>query len=298
MTEPEIHLHLGAHKTASSHLQKSLRQNPDVLAGLGVRFLPPQHYRRTLAPLQLALRDGEDRQQLVARAGMMLRGAADGAPRLIVSDENILGNLPRVARDGRLYPWAQGRLHRSITVMGAPPACVYLAVRNIADYLVSAHSESLIHKPFRSFDAFLATMAPASLSWAQLVADLRPALGRSELILWRQEDYPRVQERIVSRMIGAPCPDAFKFLALRPRPGLSARALRALEKWSAEGRDIRQDGLIAHARELFPKSDAFPAPEPFSAKERAILDRNYRHDWQALKAMPHVTVIESETEPQ
>ncbi len=262
---------------------------------MGVAFLPPNHYRQLLAPLQAALRDGAPRADVRAGARPLLRGAAAGAKLLILSDENILGILPRVARRGRLYPWAPGRVGRSLTVLGPRRIAVFLCIRNVADFLPSAYGESLRHNRFQTFEEFCAAARPEDLSWARLVEDIRPRLRGAPLTVWRYEDYCALRLRIVEALIGAEPPEDFEFLERRPRPGLSARAVEELLRLHAAGRDVKEEALVAAMADTYPKGASFPAFDPLSEATKNRCAELYRSDWDAISRMEGVSVLETGT---
>ncbi|MEM9523044.1 MAG: hypothetical protein AAF982_03470 [Pseudomonadota bacterium] len=295
MPTPTIVLHLGAHKTATSHLQKSLQRNGTALERMGVSFLPPAHYRQTFASLQIELRDGADIENLRRTAKHLVRGAANGKRRLILSDENIMGNMPRLMKENDIYPWARGRVGRTVRILSYYRPEICLAVRNLAGFIPSAYGEALRHAPYRSFERFVSNADLHALSWARLIGKLASAARETKFFVWRYEDYDAHKTDILQALLNAACPDDFDFVGKRTRPGLSARALEALADWSAKGHDIRGERLIGKAEELYPTGEEWPPFDPFTPNQRAIFDANYQRDWDEIKAMPDVAAFHAQT---
>ncbi|APX90662.1 hypothetical protein BV394_13820 [Brevirhabdus pacifica] len=291
MDRPALQLHIGVHKTATTHLQKSLRNNQSLLKTVGTRFLPPGQYRKTLAPLHAALRDGGPEAELRDQAATLVHGAAQGCPRLVLSDENIVGNLPRVARGAHLYPWSPGRVARTCALFEGHELTLFLAIRNVARFLPSAYSESLLHGPYQGFARFVSNTDPADLRWSTMIERLLEELGGLPLVVWRYEDYAAHRDDIARAVIGAPLPEGFEFLDRRTRPGLTADAHVLLDRWAEDGRDLRDERLIAHAAQMCP-----PGPDhaPFRPLPEEVVEecgRNYAADWDRIAALPGVTCL-------
>ncbi|MGV6811427.1 MAG: hypothetical protein ACWA47_04210 [Brevirhabdus sp.] len=291
MTRPTISLHVGAHKTATSHLQRSLQRNRPALRSVGARFFPTNKYRREIAPFHAALRNGTPLAELRAELDPMLANAAQGMDRLILSDENILGQLPRVARDARLYPWGREGAQRAVRLLGDREVELFLSIRNPVGFLQSAYSESLLHGPFQPFERFLSPFNPGSLRWSRLIEELMRATGVLRITVWRFEDYPRLRQKVVETLTGAPLPKGFEFLDKRPRPGLSARALEQLSRWHDDGRNIRDEALIGHAAGLFPKGSDWPAPQNFDPETNDRITAQYEADCQIIAGMTGVRLL-------
>jgi len=291
MTRPAISLHVGAHKTATSHLQRSLQKNRPALRAIGTRFLPTNRYRDDLAHLQGALRDGRALDSILDEVEPVILKSAQGMGRLILSDENTLGQLPRVAKEDRIYPWGRDRVARTLKVLGEFDVSLFVSIRNPATFLQSAYSESLLHGPFQGFQRFASPFSATALRWSRLLEELREVANGRAITVWRQEDYPGIKNKVVGALSGGEPPADFTFLDKRPRPGLSARALEQLGQWSEAGRDIRDEALIAHAAKLFPKGKDWPAPDYFDTATAAHLTRNYDEDCAKIAGMEHVRLL-------
>lgn len=289
--QPALHLHIGVHKTATTHLQKSLRNNQSLLKTVGTRFLPPGQYRKALAPLHAELRDGGPADQIRDSAAALVHGAARGCPRLILSDENIVGNLPRVARDDQLYPWSPGRVRRTCALFQGHDLTLFMAIRNVGSFLPSAYGESLLHGRYQTFERFISNTDPLRLRWSDMVAALLDGLDGLPLVVWRYEDYRPHRDRIAQAVIGAPLPEGFDFLDKRTRPGLTADAHRLLANWADDGRDLRDERLFAHAAKMCPPGPDHPPFRPLPEQTLRQCDANYAEDWQKIAAMPGVTAL-------
>lgn len=286
----EVIVLVGAHKTASTHFQRSLHRAEARLRRRGVGLLMPRFVRREILPLTYPLRDGAAAAPLRARVAEAIAAEVGAPDILVVMDENIIGGsqAPMLMDGDRLYPWAAGRLARVLALLPEGRRHVGMALRGRAEFLVSMHGESLHHTAYCDFRAYLGTTRPEALSWADLAARLRDAVAPVPITLWRYEDYPAVFDRIAAAMLGPAAADVTPRRA-PARVGPSAAAIAALGARAAAGR--ADPGVFARLKRAYPKSAEHPGPAPWSAAERAALQARYGDDLSLLGQTPGVTLL-------
>lgn len=240
----DIVLHLGAHRTGTTTLQEYLRRHRPGLAARGVLPLLPAALR------------GPDLRGLVQRNGAGPARAAlsaiisaareGGAAVLLVSEENLCGNLRGLLRDGQLYPGLAARLSRLAPALGAGPRRIGLALRPQAAWwgsvLAFAVSRGL-HLPDGGEGARLAA---ARRGWADVVADVAAAFPGAEIVVWSfgtHLAHPRLLAEGLAGVAGLPpcgpsarnnaAPDAAALRRMLTAAGLgeAARHLPAVGRW-------------------------------------------------------------------
>ena len=282
-------LHLGAHKTASTHFYRLVRLN---------RF----HNQ----DLSFALPRKRDVRDVVTRrirpGGFRMAGPppgqgacalADGHRVVMISDENIIGTCLSVIDDGMLYPLAQKRVRRALHLIGAKEAELLMAVRQPADFAVSIWCEALRSWGYLDFRAFVGPDPFNALRWTRLCRRLLRARPGISMTVWSYEDYGDVRSNVLSHL--------FPPLETGPRqlfddnaivrPGLSARAGEEIRQFSMTHDETPEPGRIDDIMEAFPKSDLWPAPDPWTAEERKLLTRQYRRDLKLLKDVEGVRFV-------
>lgn len=195
-------IHLGAHKTASTHLQQSVRQVRDRLLAAGVFHADPVLLRGSL-PLAAALAKGPGSVP-ARRFSAELRRMRAGLPDLLLSEENILGGTHRErlhSARGVIYPEAQARVRQVIAMAGGGPATLLLAVRDPAAFHVSAFALQLSLGNEIELGAYLGGRDPARAGWAGLVARLAALEEAARIVVWRYEDYRQLRPRILALML-------------------------------------------------------------------------------------------------
>lgn len=285
-------LHLGAHKTATTHLQESLRMALSSLHNAGVHYMGPKDLREGRVPLIQGL-SGPARSPALYRCRRHFHLAAGFYPETILSDENILGGTRRhrlFSSDGRIYPEAEGRLGVLSWVLDHQPIIAALSVRDPAQYNISAFALQLWQGTELELPAFLAGRDPAAISWTDLARRILSVRGISRLIVWRYEDYhalrPSILHELLPPQVVRQVPD--------PRPAnvsISQPAYDWLIRQAMKDDETDLRILARRARNRFPRSDANAPLELLDRDTLARSAENYRRDIEQLRRVPDVDFL-------
>lgn len=286
-----LFVHLGAHKTASTHLARCLEAREIELLAEGVVFLAPEQLRSEPLNLRVLLNEPESRPRRRAAARDMLRDMIAEQRDVILSEELILGGLAGrgfMAGDGRIYPNAGQRLAQVLDMVGTRDATLLLAIRSPADFLTSAFGELLRHGGPARIDEFLGGFDPAAMRWSELVDRLLRESGAERLICWRYEDWALVRSEVMALMLG---PDLAATIPDLPpvRVGMSDAAYRALLDGAAENRAERD--VVSALRKEHPKRGAEDRLRVLPDALHEACDRLYAEDCARIAAMPKVRFL-------
>jgi len=286
--ETEVILHLGAHKTASTHLQQALNRAAGRLAARGVAVWLPEGLRRDGLRLQdwLGLA-GEDR----GHEAQLRAAFAAPAARLVISEENALGQCPgaELVADPMLYPRAGERLARLLALVPPGPLTLALALREGAGLVASCYSQALMAGRPVPFQRMFGGLDPARLDWADLVGRLRAAAPGARLLVWDHADWPAVAPQVARALLG---PEAAHLVpsATPAHPGLSAAAVaRLLAEAPADPQAARD--LARRLRAELDKTRGHAPFDPWAAPARARAARAHAQALARLAAMPGVTLL-------
>ena len=275
MTEPrQIRLHLGAHKTASTHLQRSLQRHRPTLVELGIDYIPPRELREAIRrqPHWLALPGGRVRALRAAIASL-----GGSLPVLAISEENLLGNVAD-ALSPRPYPTLETRCAVMARALAPARPELCLAIRSFERFWPSCHVETL-----RTGGTPPPLVTPADApSWLDICRRVRRAFAGAPLTVWRQEDYDA--QTAATAFLGrdpGPLPGVARF-SRRESP--SAEGVR---RALAVAGDADAVGAIFAAR---PAAWAEPF-RPFDAATEARLRDAYARDLVALAVEPGVRLL-------
>lgn len=268
MTGPAtIAFHIGAHKTATTHLQQTLRANAALLAAHRVRALTPRELRGPGRSLPARLRLGAT----PPGADGALDRLAAGHPRLVLSEENFAGPV-RAEAGGPLYPDAPARLAAFTRAVAPVPVEVFLGVRDPASFTASLYGQALLGGAAPSLAEYLGRHPLESVDWAELVGRLAAVDGVARVQVWRHEDYSHLCGAIVAELAAAPVGGRVRVPRRRAHVGLSARAVEAVLACADPA--IRAQ-TAAEARRRWPAGARHPKFAPFSEAERARSARAY-----------------------
>ena len=280
-------IHIGAHKTATTHLQETLTAVRGELAERGIDFIPNQLVRRQKLAQTLWRRRPIARLPIVGAVHMrdaieaVVEPLRIGPEVVVLSEENIIG-VPEQILAMPFYPQAAQSVTRLASLASRAEMLLFLSIRSYDTLLPSAYAESLKHAPPPpgGFGGARARLLASPPSWFDLVSRIREAAPEITLRIWRQEDYRANARAIMEEVCGA---------ALGALPEISdptwtrspsAAAIAAVEALPA---DLAPAERFTRVREIFaaaePGADRF---RPFGPAERQRLRADYEADLERI----------------
>jgi len=278
-----IHLHAGAHKTATTHLQVLLRVNKQQLAEAGVGVATPPE-------LETWMRDFRWYQRLPAwirwTLNHRLRRAAPDEQCWLFSEENFAGHLDEVLNQAVLFKGLPTRLAAMQKLFPEAEITLFFAVRSYESFLLSNYLELLRARGYFPWEQFYDQRRMAGYSWLELFDRVTRAIPSGSIVLWRYEDFREVQNKILARLTGINDTDALlaRYQNETTRPSLSARAVEHLrtDQTPAPGSPEYRAYLVdLNAR--FPAGDEYPRPQPWEPVEINALQARYDRDVTTLR---------------
>jgi len=252
-----IRFHIGAHKTATTHLQMTLAR---CGFAAGTRYVALKRLRRTLtSPV---------RKQ---RPRLPWHRWYEGT--WLFSDENILGTTENSLL---MYPDPAVALRYFLDCnLG-----IFLCVRRYDTFLASAYGERLWRHRYQPFHADL-----PSRRWPDVVRDLQRDLPGVPVHVWRYEDYRGNAAQIMQFYAGNAITDFGEPLQQDPKSGFSGRTVAELARFS-DARPGKAE--VLRLRDKFPISVEYPRFNPWSADQQARLEEMYSEDLAVLGRMAEV----------
>ena len=205
----EVVFHIGAHKCATSSVQQGLAAYAARLDHLG--YVPPARAAAISEGVEpdpalkalvrfVARGDGPDEAAVADGLSRMIE--TKGKPRVVVSDEYMLGPMPGMS--WRFYPRAEA-LRGVIERMSRRfETSVFLQSRETAAYLKSCHRFRVRFGLALGYDAFLDRFELESISWERLGRTLFAGAPYR----WRTLPF----ETLVDPTRGATTADALRFV--------------------------------------------------------------------------------------
>jgi len=167
-------LHLGAHKTGTSLIQKFIRDNAELCADAGVASILRSETDRII---------GWGRSREIDAGKQDLRQYIDSADKsgfsyFVLSHENALGR-PFDAQKGatRLYPYGLGRAKTLRAALEGYPIKVIYYFRSAAAFVESYYLQTIHEGDYTPFKTWRRNTGRPSLSWGPVYEDLCEVFG-------------------------------------------------------------------------------------------------------------------------
>ena len=288
MSHPDfsVAFHIGAHKTATSHLQRSISTQAETLYAAGVAFLGPDHLRLPGQSVS-ALFGLKPAKPCVSD---LIRTVRATCHRLVISEENFVGSLnsprrkPMVCR----YPDAAPRVDAVAQALGQK-VDVFLGIRRPTAFVNSSYCQQLMGGRIVRMAQYRRINPLESVDWSDLVHRLRAMPGVGQLVVWCHEDYATHFHAICAGLLGPVAADLVAPLNRRIHASLSAAAVAEV----LHRHDLGETGnLGAAARKLLPVSDGYPPFDGFTVAEHAAGNAAYLAQIATIGAMPGVTLLD------
>lgn len=284
----DICLHLGAHKTATTYLQKRLDKNRDVLSEAGVQLFLPKDIRGKIglklpSPRQSYARNLRRCADTGPRLRRMIRNGVEDKPptkRVIVSEENLIGSCKNNLILNGLYPDLAMRLSLLSEHFNDSSVTIFFTVRTYSKFVTSNYTSALRNGTLLEKAEVASSLWPLSRSWVNVVTEIQAALPRARLLIWRYEDFERSEAAVLAGLTDGA---SLSSLDDRPLSTLSMDAVTWLERNIQRGAFQQAPGKISRrAMARYPASATNPAFTLWSSEMSSELDERYEADWKEI----------------
>lgn len=283
-------IHLGAHKTATTHLQQTLAEIRPRLVANGIDTIPLETMRRTGFAQMLTRRRplarvpflrGPLTRRLI---GDLLEPLRQGPRTVVLSEEKLIGTPRRVFAEPA-YPSIE-RIVPMLAGLGASAdLTLFLSIRSFDAQLPSTYAQELrvMPPPEGGFAAIRARVRARPPSWFDLVVRIVRAAPGTPIRVWRQEDYRSHRRAITAALCGCdtgPLPD------LPDPPRTKSPSAAAIAEAEALPHDLVPAMRRTIVDAIYAASDAGADRfAPFDAEDQAALHRAYAADLARIEAL-------------
>lgn len=233
-TKLTFHIHLGAHKTASTFIQRWLASNLQVLREHGVAYVPLEILRNNFTPVFSNLANNKtdyNTEEVMQLRNILLKAASEAGSDLtsakifILSEENLMGTLDSLHLSGLLYPNLQKRMQTLSHLFDGCRINIFLSIRDFRTFYPSAFAEGLRHgHKIETLEDFLFNLQFEKNSWTKVVEIIENFFG--QCLCWKYEDFRNNSHSVISQLIGYDVQPEQVNVTNVVRPSLSMKGLQ------------------------------------------------------------------------
>lgn len=279
-----IHLHLGAHKTATTFIQQRLEKS----ASLRKTFVAATSHERVRREISDKL-DLADAVGVVGKRGLKVALAQiieeqAGKELVILSDENLCGPMASVEEPGGFYPGVRGRLRKLMKALDGHDVTAFFSVRGYEGFFSSVYAHRAGLGKAADLSVYSARAAALKRGWREVAADIAAEVGPSRLVVWSHEGFVASPACVSDALSGIEGLNLFADARRSPNRSLGRKGLAMLERVSgllAEGERARFARAIANFEFDLPDTKV----EAVRDAERLRLSERYRDDLEAIAAL-------------
>ncbi len=275
----DICLHLGAHRTGTTSLQRYLNLNRKSLSDHGVAVWGPKRTRAGLLdgvmknPNHLTALDHKLARRSIGQVKVeQKRLRQKGYGTLVISEENLIGTMQLNLTEQRLYPQTYARLKRLAPAFEGEAVRIALSIRSYDTHWTSQMAHRIKMGAGLPDAEMLDRIATQPRRWRHVIQDIAEVFPNANLIVWPFESWVGQPEQLVSAMLGWPVPVGLVRFAERCNASTDVSTLR----------DILRDGGDRDAAQILA---GLTGPfQPFPQLHKDKLRDDYRQDIDWLQA--------------
>lgn len=278
-----LHLHLGAHKTATTHLQQ-------VLAAMSGRaapecaVVPTRQFRAKVTHANRFL-DSHHGPELRKHLKNLL---SVESRRVLISEENLIGEAKDFIGPFAHYEKAEMRLRAFSSLLPERTDIrVWLFIRSLDSFLPAMYCEYLRHWSYVPFDEVLGGVYRHS--WVPLILTIRSILPHAAINVLNYDSYQELLPRMLSAMTGETI-DTLPIDARVIRPRLTDFAVK-LSAHLPKRLPMRMRVLEA-ASAVSRRSGSSAGFAPFSQAQVEDLRLAFQDDLDQIRSMAEVSLLE------
>jgi len=287
-----LKLYIGAHKTATTHVQNLLAANRQLLSSHNISLSIPTDIRPSWLP---------DFDKFVrSRDQATLESILDKSPEngvWVFSEENISG----VPNDLRLKPGLYtGLPEKLLAFQEIFTGCqieVFFSIRSYESFYASSYLEVIRNKGYFPFNEFYDESRYANNSWVDVVEKLVNIIGQEQITLWRYEDFTLLLPSVLQRMTGLPQESITTMISAynvgKTRPSISNKTLSMLQEQHNLG--LSKEDTIEVLESLnrkYPASSKYGHFQAFDYEQTRVFKGQYKKDVNSISSrFPNVNFL-------
>lgn len=287
-----IKLYIGAHKTATTHIQQLLGDSRTALLNNDVALSIPNDLRKEWIPI--FFKSIENNNQI---SNKEIRDLSPLNHTWIFSDENFSGSSFEFSQKPGLYNSLQTRLEKFVDIFSDSDIEVFFSIRSYETFYRSAYLEVIRNRGYIPFDRYYTQDQFNNNSWVNVIESIANVIPHKNITIWCYEDFNNSLPSIIKQLTNLPDVNTLitNYRATITRPSISNRSLKIISLLSKIIPSKNLLFLTDHLNTIFPANNNNGYFMPFSASEVHDFQKSYLNDIESIKTKyPKINFLERE----
>lgn len=276
----KIKLYIGAHKTATTHVQSTLELNRDKLCSHDIKLSLPGSLRKKWLPAFLRYCHSNDKTTL---SDILSKAPQHGS--WIIAEENISGKPYDFITNLGLYPHLKGRLSCLRQIFKSAEIEIFFSIRCYDTFYRSLYLEVVRNNGYMPFQEFYNENRFKSTSWVNVLDTFTRIIPEENITIWCYEDFRKLSPLVLTTITGLNSTNELisRNHAEITRPSLSKEAIDILSSLYPVISNEESKQLVERINSAYPRNENNEPYCPFSKEEVEKFQDKYKQDIATIK---------------
>ena len=277
-----IKLYIGAHKTATTHIQSVLEHNHKNLEQHNIKLSTPNELRKSWLPNFLNLCHKKNLRQIEA-----LKQELPNSGIWILSDENFAGTPYDFKIHKGMYPNVGQRLKCLKELFPNTKIELYFSIRSYETFYRSTYLEVVRNRGYIPFEEYYNEERFKDNSWLDVIEMFTSVIPEENITLWRYEEIKILMPTILNNITGLN--NAKELISNYPiektRESLSKKTIKVLASLSSVMSQEESKKTIEILNNKYPLGDKYSKFIAFNLQKSKIFQEEYKQNIKFIKHM-------------
>ena len=286
-----IKLYIGAHKTATTHIQSLLEKNEAILIQNNIKLSTPNSLRPSWLTNFFKYCHKNTQTNIET-----LKQEAPKNGTWILTDENIMGTSYDFKTNEGMYPNIKKRLNCLKNLFPNAKIELFFALRSYDTFYRSTYLEVVRNRGYLPFDDYYNEQKFQNNSWIEVIKMFTDIVPQKDITLWSYEDIQILMPRVINSITGLSNAEKLisNYHTKKTRESLSAKSIQVLASLSPTLTTQESKDIIETINLQYPLSEQYPPFIAFDKKNSKKFQLKYEKDIIYIKhTYPKIKFLKS-----